>query len=254
MALGARGVKVFKGGRLTASARATGLGRDFGRLVAYLLGGRGAPDPDRVAWHSYRRLDAVDGPLAAAQVMRAAGEHPRVQCPVYHCGLSVRPGEHLEQAQWDQAVDLLLHRLGLAGHQALIVAHRDTAHEHVHVVVNRVGDDGGVWRSCLDLRKAQIALRRIESELGLAPHVAPDLLHTEAHLRRLPQTRHGGRQPLGDRVREQAATAFAEAADWRDLERRLAVHGFRLAPGADVPAWWSPTAPATIPSPTSTPR
>ena len=41
-----------------------------------------------------------------------------------------------------------------------------------------------------------------------------------------------GRQPLADRVRDQAAAAFAEATGWSDLEARLVVRGFRLVAAA----------------------
>ncbi len=162
---------VFKGGRRSASGARTGLLKSFGGLITYLTKGsrdRDALNPDRVAWTSCRNLYGVNDPARVAQIMRAhASEHPRVEKPVYHFGLSLHPDEHLSPEQWDQAVDRLLQQLGLGRHQALVVAHRDTDHEHVHVVVNRVGDDGRAWEKENDLVKASGAIRRIEVEYGL---------------------------------------------------------------------------------------
>jgi hypothetical protein len=227
-------VIVFKGGGRSASGARTGLGKSFGGLVSYLkLGSREAPRPDRVAWISYRHLEGVDDPARAAQIMRIhAAENPRVQKPVYHFGLSLYPGEHLSPEQWDQAVDRVLRRLGLDRHQALVIAHRDTDKEHVHVVVNRVGDDGRAWNPKRDMVKAREAVRRIEIDHGLIrtgprdlpmPNLTPGTYH---------EALRTGHQPLADRVREQAAAAFAAATGWHDLERNLAAHGFRLEPAA----------------------
>ena len=225
---------VFKGGRRSASGARTGLGTSFGGLAAYLAkGSRDALNPDRVAWVSYRNLDGVDDPARAAQVMRAhASHHPRTQKPVYHFGLSLYPGEHLTPEQWDRAVDRVLQRLGLARHQALIIAHRDTEKDHVHVVVNRVGPDGRAWSPRRDMVKAREAVRRIEIDHGLVRTGARDLPVPELSSGAYHQALRTGRQPLADRVRDQAAAAFAEAAGWRDLEERLAARGFRLEAAA----------------------
>jgi relaxase-like protein len=168
---------VFKGGRRSASGARTGLLKSFGGLIAYLTeGSRDALNPDRVAWTSCRNLDGVNDPARVAQVMRAhASQNPRAENPVYHFGLSLHPAEHLSPEQWDQAVDRVLQRLGLGRHQALIVAHRDTDHEHVHVIVNRVGDDDRTWRKDMDLVKSNGAIRRIEVEYGLTCNGNSDL-------------------------------------------------------------------------------
>jgi MobA/VirD2-like, nuclease domain len=88
-------VTIFKGGRLSRTGKRTGLGRSFVQLVDYLLHGDG--DPDRAAWTSTVNLDTED-PASAARIMTAdAQENPRVQLPVYHFGLSLPEGEHLDE-------------------------------------------------------------------------------------------------------------------------------------------------------------
>jgi AAA domain/Relaxase/Mobilisation nuclease domain/UvrD-like helicase C-terminal domain len=227
-------VIVFKGGGLSSGGNRTGLGTGFGGLAAYLeQGSLDALNPDRVAWVSYRNLEGVDDPSRAAQVMRAHASHyPRTTKPVYHFGLSLHAGEELSAERWDLVVDRVLHRMGLDGHQAVVIAHQDTDKQHVHVIVNRVGEDGRAWGLRDDKTKAREAIRGIEIDYGLTrtgPRDLPVPALTPGAYQHALRT---GRQPLADRVREQAAAAFTEATGWRELEERLAARGFRLEPAS----------------------
>jgi len=226
-------VTFFRGGH-RAGGRGTGLSRDFGALIAYLV--RSSPKANRVAWTSTRNLNGLGDPARVTQVMRAhASEYPRTVWPVYHCGLSVGIAEHLDRSRWEQAVDRVMEALGLVRHQALLVAHGDTDREHVHVVVNRVGDDGRTWHRGFDLVNAWKAVHRIELDFWLircgAGVAALPPLSDGAYLRAC----RSGEQPFPHRVRVQAAADFAEAAGWQDLEARLAARGFRLEPAPKHP-------------------
>ncbi|HXO41545.1 MAG TPA: relaxase/mobilization nuclease domain-containing protein, partial [Thermoanaerobaculia bacterium] len=220
----------FKGGSRSRRGARTGLGKDFAKLVAYLIrGSKIGLDPHRVAWISYRNLDGVAEPAPAAQIMRAcAGQHPRAAKPVYHFGLSLPTSDHLDPVQWNQAIDQVLLFLGLGGHQTLVVAHGDTEYEHVHVVVNRVGDDGRPWHPDYDNLKVLAAIRDIEIEFGLTRVIARAAPVPELTANAYRQAAAAGHAPLADRVRDQAATDFAAATDWSDLEARLAARGFGL--------------------------
>lgn len=222
----------FKGGSRSPGGARTGLGKDFTELVAYLIrGSRSEADPRRVAWISYRNLDGVAAPASAAQIMRAcAGHQLRAAKPVYHFGLSLPTSDHLDPEQWNQAIDQVLLYLGLGGHQALVVAHGDTDHEHVHVVVNRVGEDGRPWRPDYDNLKVLAAIRDIEIEFGLTRVIARAAPVPELTASAYRQAEAAGHPPLADRIRDQAAADFAEATGWGDLEARLAARGFRLRP------------------------
>src|SRR4051794_22556293 len=208
----------FKGGRVSAGGKRTGLGTGFGSLVSYLKNGKEAsPNPERVAWVSYRNLDGISDPTLAGRLMRAhAGENPRVERPVYHFGLSLAPGEHLSPEQWNAAVDRVLARMGLDRHQALVIAHGDTDKEHVHVVVNRVGEDFHAWNARRDMVKANEAAREIEREHGLKRTGSRDYAAPELSTPAYQEARRTGQQPLADRVREEVGPELAKAASWRD--------------------------------------
>jgi len=220
----------FKGGRKSSTGARTGLGSGFGGLISYLQQGhRDHLDPARVAWSSTRNLD-TDNPAEAAQLMRyAASENPRVEEPVYHFGLSLAEGEHLTREQWEDAIARVLTSMGLADHQAVLLAHRDTDYEHVHIVVNRIGDDGRAWRPFRDMVHAHEAIPAIEIEYGLS-RTGRDQAPPDLHAGAVREAMRTGVQPLADRVRGQAGPVLAQATSWVELEAGLAELGFRLEP------------------------
>lgn len=206
----------------------TGSGSGFGGLTRYLLTGRKEElNPDRVLWTSTREL-ALDDPRQAAQVMRATASQGQTDKPVQHLSISLAPGEHLSREQWEQVVDTTLRDLGLKGHQALVVAHNDTPHEHIHIVVNRVHPETlKAWDRWQDRPRMMESLRAQELALGLrATPYAKNLDQVPSPL--LQQFERTGEPPLLDYARAAARPAFREAASWNELHERLAEQGLYM--------------------------
>ena len=143
-------------------------GRSFRALAAYLATGRTGREHDRVAWSSARNLPTNE-PELAGKIMRATAEqNVRVERPVYHLVLSFDPNDRVDRATMERVADRVLSQIGLQDHQAVIVAHRDREHAHVHVLVNRVHPiTGHVWDLSYDFRAIQEVLRREERALGI---------------------------------------------------------------------------------------
>ena len=139
-----------------------GLGRSFAGVAAYCL--HDAPEPDdrrprtseRVGWADTRNL-ATFRPERAARLMAATAKAApdlkrlaggarggrKLAKPVLHYSLSWAQDETPDKREMSRAVDRSLEALGLEGHEALIVAHEDTRHPHVHVIANRVDPETG---------------------------------------------------------------------------------------------------------------
>ena len=156
--------------------KVAGLGRSFAGVAAYCLHDQrepGEPQPEtdeRVEWTDTRNLPTSRGDRAAAvmaataaaapEFKRLAGGSPggrKLEKPVCHYSLNWAKDETPDRQEMSRAVDESLKALGLEGHQALIVAHRDKEHRHVHVIVNRVdlesGRSAGLSKSKLRLSK-----------------------------------------------------------------------------------------------------
>lgn len=143
-------------------------GKTFRALAAYLANGRRGVEQDRVAWTAGRNLPTSEPELAATFMRATAGQSDRIQKPVYHVALSFDPNDPVDRANMERVADRVLERLGLAEHQALIVAHRDRAHAHLHLLVNRVHPETGkAWERWKDQPVIQEVLREEERALGL---------------------------------------------------------------------------------------
>ncbi|MGH7577475.1 MAG: relaxase/mobilization nuclease domain-containing protein, partial [Longimicrobiales bacterium] len=215
-------------------------GRGFAGLARYLETGRAGDSPDRVEWVEARNLPTND-PETASLIMRAtAAQSDRVQKPVYHIALSFDPDDGADQAMMIRVADRLLSDLGLKEHQALIVAHGDTAHAHVHLMVNRVHPETfRAWHPQHDYARIERSLRAQEHELALRAvpghhyrldgHELPDRSQalTSGQLRKWERT---GEMPFDELVRNVARRHLLQATSWRDLEARLSQEGLRVEP------------------------
>lgn len=137
---------------------------------------------------------------------------------MYHLSLSLSPGEHLSPGQWSGVVERTLSDLGLGEHQALVIAHRDREHEHVHVMVNRVHPETGrAWDRWQDRPKLVAAMRSRGGGSGFASGGGADpeggAQIPSPVLRQLERT---GRPPLVDYARSFRGQ-FAEAKSWSEL-------------------------------------
>lgn len=125
---------------------------------------------DRVSWTETRNLPTADPQRAwrmmadtasqQAALKSAAGIEQtgrKLEKPVFAYSLSWHPEETPDRAEMLRAADASLKTLGLEQHQALITAHHDEPHPHVHILVNRVSPIDG---RAATLSKSKLALSR----------------------------------------------------------------------------------------------
>ena len=130
-------------------------GRSFKGAAQYYLHDKSADTSERVAFTEAVNLMANDPRTAIAHMIdtathadelkHAAGIKAgrKLQKPVYSYSLAWHPSETPTKAEQIEAARDTLKLLGLSKHQALIVAHTDKDHQHVHVIVNRVHPETG---------------------------------------------------------------------------------------------------------------
>lgn len=175
---------------------------------------------------------------AASEMQVAASTSTRCQQPVLHVSIAYAPGETPTDDEARSDARAVLAGLGLAGHQAVIVRHRDKGHEHVHVMANRVGEDGRAVSDSGSYGRVERVLRRIEADRGL----------TVTEGRHAPSPVTGARfegprisaNPRQHQAPESIRQTLLEARSWDELHQGLARDGWRLeissrngrAPGA----------------------
>jgi relaxase-like protein len=61
--------------------------------------------------------------------------------PVFHLSLSLPTGEKIPKSRFVDIAKDCARALDFAQHQYVVILHKDTAHSHIHLVVNRIGPD-----------------------------------------------------------------------------------------------------------------
>lgn len=156
-----------------------------------------------------------------AAEMRAVAASARTTKPVFHASLALPPGQHATDERWRVAAETYLKEMGfdLEKSQYVVTRHRDTDHDHVHIVANRVQLDGRVVSEQRDFKRSHEATRAAEKAAGLevftgkviekgtlanlrqqvreAAHNKPDLATFRARLREQGITLKESRQSTG---------------------------------------------------------
>lgn len=93
-----------------------------------------------------------------------------IKKPVWHCSLTLPTNEKLSKEDWGKVSESFLKRMEINtnNHQYICVRHNDTEHDHVHILVNRVGLDSTIWFGRHELPKAIEATQKIEEEFNLS--------------------------------------------------------------------------------------
>lgn len=134
-------------------------GSSFKGAAAYLLHDKGrAVSSDRVAWTDTHNI-AINDPDMAWRIMAATAlDQDRLKenagirstgrksnTPVLHLTLAWHPEEKttLIPDEMKQSAAGAIEALGAKDHQALVIAHNDEAHPHIHILINRVHPEDG---------------------------------------------------------------------------------------------------------------
>ncbi|MXZ58155.1 MAG: relaxase/mobilization nuclease domain-containing protein [Rhodothermaceae bacterium] len=145
-------------------------GSDFKKTVTYAL------DKEASSLLFKQNLGASDDLGRIVGSMKMCAAQSIAKEPVYHLIVSWDPADHVGHDSMTVVAQRLLKRLGLEEHQAVVAAHADREHPHIHIVANRVhpqhgrpGHDGEnihVWSCWQDRVIYQKELRQIEREYG----------------------------------------------------------------------------------------
>ncbi len=94
--------------------------------------------------------------------------NPEVERAVYHCSLSLAPGENLDNETWNEIISKYLEGMGFDCNQYVLYRHSDKDHDHVHIVASRIRlDDAKIVSDSWDYVRSENLIRQLEKEYGL---------------------------------------------------------------------------------------
>jgi Relaxase/Mobilisation nuclease domain len=87
--------------------------------------------------------------------------------PAFHLSLNLPPGEKIKKSQFVEIAKDCAKALDFERHQYVVIRHKDTAHPHIHLVVNRIGADGHVMEDSHILPRVHRFCREAEQKYEL---------------------------------------------------------------------------------------
>jgi hypothetical protein len=161
-------------------------GRSFRGAGAYHLhdkpdaAGARPRTSERVAFTAARNLANADPRAALDEMWRTAEDASHLKAcsgvaptgrknetPVKTVSLAWAPGQSPAREEMCLAADSFMKAMGWAEHQALIVAHNDTRHPHIHLIINRVHPDTGrALNDWQERKRAQVWAHDYERQHG----------------------------------------------------------------------------------------
>lgn len=204
---------------------------------------------ERVAFTEMRNLANADPHAALDEMWRTAedagflkarsGHAPTGRknvSPVKTVSLAWAPGQSPTRDEMCAAADTFLKAMGWAAHQALYVAHNDTRHPHLHLIINRVHPDTGRtlndWQERKRAQRWALAYEKTHGAVLCPARAVADQAH--ARLNRIPtalpyrQARLLWKQEAASRARIASGVRAAFRPRWAAHYRwqRAALHRF----------------------------
>ncbi len=215
-------------------------GHSFKGVTAYLMHDKEANTAERVAWTRTGNMHTDDIEKAAiimawtdrnAELLKQsaggslAGAKPSAG-GVYHCSLSWSPDDTPDREHMEVQGAEILKRLQLENHQYYFVAHSDTDHAHMHIVVNLTNPENGQRVTpSFDKRELQKWALEYEQEHG----IYCELRATNAAKRaRGENVKH---QDTKQDYSERVTRAFYAADSGKAFANSLEAEGLHLAQG-----------------------
>ena len=115
-------------------------GADFGGVISYML----SKEEGKAMVLACNNIGFTDQNLCAHEFALQASMRPNVQKPVCHTILSFSASdtERLTDEMMVKIANEYLAKMGYGDTQSLIVRHSDRQHPHLHICINRIGNDG----------------------------------------------------------------------------------------------------------------
>lgn len=142
--------------------------------------------------------------------------------PYLNIVLGLPPQDRLTNSQWADISVECSKALGFEQHQYIAIRHGDTSHEHVHLLVNRIGFEGDVVKDRYLLPRISQFCRQTEVNYGLTQLLGPRRYLTE-------EQRQAPRQDERLlRLREAIALSLRTACTIPAFEEDMRAHGYKV--------------------------
>ena len=190
---------------------------NFARLVNY------ANNPKRARLIDSKDVRLDSNATIAASMQGQADDKPsrKLLNPVYHISLNFarEDGARLSDDLMAEIAREYMRRMGIVNTQYIVCRHTDTAHPHLHIVANRVDNDGRTISDSNDSRRSVDICRQLTNEYGL---------HIAKGKEKVRRERLRGKDSVRYRIYNAVLAAMKVCRSWSELDKTLNRQGIYI--------------------------
>ncbi|EHQ26611.1 relaxase/mobilization nuclease domain-containing protein [Mucilaginibacter paludis] len=217
-----------------------GIGKSFRGVLHYLFEGRRQESKElqmqelekkQVEVIAYNQCFGTRLELVR-EMIEVAKLNPDQSKPVFHFSLSFAHGDAGKLGLQDkiEMIEKLAEKFDFKDHQYVVVAHKDTDHEHLHIVANRIGFDGKTASDSNSYKHVAEFARKMELEYKLAQVLSPNKFLK-------PEQRVGQSQRLDNRkeaLKKHLQTAIKQSNDVQQVKKYMEQRGYEVELGRGI--------------------
>lgn len=150
-----------------------------------------------------------------------AKSRPRVKNFVGHISLSFSPDDYdkLDDEKIAKIAKEYMRRMGIKNTQYVIFRHHDQPHPHIHIVYNRVNNEGRCIKGDTSYTKSAAITKALTREYGLTFGNGKDKVRRE---------RLKGKDAIKYRLYDEITAALKGSISWQELRKVLSAKGISL--------------------------
>ena len=202
-------------------------GADLGGVINYML----SKQEGKAMVLASNNIGFTDQNLCVHEFVLQASMRPNVQKPVCHTILSFSVGdaERLTDEMMVKIANEYLEKMGYGDTQSLIVRHSDRQHPHLHICINRIGNDGKTISDCNEKYRSTKICRELTEHYDLTLGEGKKAVNRH---------RLRGEDKLRYEIFDAIKTALLHSKNWKDfvanLERQGITTRFKTKGNTDV--------------------
>ena len=202
-------------------------GADFGGVINYML----SKQEGKAMVLASNNIGFTDQNLCVHEFVLQASMRPNVQKPVCHTILSfsANDADQLTDDVMIKIADEYLEKMGYGDTQSLIVRHSDRQHPHLHICINRIGNDGKTISDRNEKYRSTKICRELTERYGLTLGEGKKAVNRH---------RLRGEDKLRYEIFDAIKTALLHSKNWKDfvadLERQGIATRFKTKGNTDV--------------------
>ena len=202
-------------------------GADFGGVINYML----SKQEGKAMVLASNNIGFTDQNLCVHEFVLQASMRPNVQKPVCHTILSfsANDADQLTDDVMIKIANEYLEKMGYGDTQSLIVRHSDRQHPHLHICINRIGNDGKTISDRNEKYRSMKICRELTKRYGLTLGEGKKAVNRH---------RLQGEDKLRYEIFDAIKNTLPKAKNWKDfvadLERQGIATRFKTKGNTDV--------------------